>query len=116
MFPKRGEIYLVALDPVQGSEEGKTRPAVIIQNDLGNQFSQTTVVVPVTSRLPERRYPHEIFINGAECGLNKDGTILLAQIRCLDKSRILRKIGTIPLSKMKEVDQGLKKNLALEQS
>ena len=114
MSPKRGEIYLTDFEPVKGSEQGKVRPALIVQNDLGNAFSPTTIVAPITSRISNRNYPHEVFLDAAECGLEKDGTILIAQIRCVDKARLLRKLGRVPEPRLAQVNHALKKNLALE--
>ncbi len=101
------------LDPVQGSEQGKKRPCLIVQNDLGNQFSPTTVVLPITSRVSERRYPHEVFISSNDSGLDLDGTVLAAQLRCVDKQRLVGRVGRLSTLKMAEVGLAIKINLLL---
>ena len=74
---KRGQIVMVKLDPVVGSEQGKTRPALIIQNDIGNEFSPVTIVAPITSRIIDKQYPTNVQISKKESGLDKESTILL---------------------------------------
>jgi mRNA interferase MazF len=107
----RGEIYLVNLDPVKGSEQGKTRPCVIIQNDHGNQHSPVTIIACITSNLSRNGYPTNVFITARETGLTYDSLVILNQIRTVDKSRLTSKIGAIPAAKMLEVDAALKISL-----
>lgn len=104
MFPKRGEIYLVNLDPTIGSEIKKTRPAVIIQNDVGNQYSPTTIIAPVTSG-GKAIYPVEVEVKAPEGGLNNDSLILLNQIRAIDKRRLVKQLGNLNQDTMSRVDQ-----------
>jgi len=110
MFPLRGEIYWVSLDPTKGSEQGKTRPCVVIQNDIGNQFSPTTI----TSQLSEKEYPHEVVVTAQESGLGKAGVVLLGQIRCVDKSRLSKRISKLPGELMKKINNAIKVSLDLE--
>ncbi len=115
MSIKRGEILLVNFDPVKGSEQGKTRPAVIVQNDIGNAYSSTTIVVPITSRIREKNYPTDVFVTAKEIGLEKDGTINCAQISTISvKHRALKKLGALNPSTMKKVDEALKTSLELK--
>src|SRR5512133_314683 len=86
MFVKRGEIYWVEFEPVEGSEQGGRRPALVVQNDLGNSFSPTTVVVAVTRTIPPRPYPFTVLIEPAESGLPEQGTINCAQIAVVQQS------------------------------
>lgn len=110
-YPKRGEIYWVRLDPTIGSEIAKTRPAIIISNDVGNQYSERVVVAPITSKGVDKVYPFEVKIPKEESGINKISKILLEQIRTVDKSRLSRKIGKLTLKKMEEVNKAIRLSL-----
>lgn len=83
----RNDIVLVNLDPVIGSEQGKTRPALIIQNDIGNKYSPTTTVAPITSRIFSKQFPTNVEVDKTNSPLREKSTILLNQIRTIDKSR-----------------------------
>jgi mRNA interferase MazF len=110
---RRGEIYLVSLDPTVGSEIKKTRPALIIQNDVGNKYSPLTIVAPITSTARAKKYPTEVNITAKESGLDSDSTVLLNQIRTVDTSRIVRKLGALSQAKMREVDEAIRISLAI---
>ena len=99
---RRGEIYFARLNPVEGSEQGNIRPVLIIQNDVGNQFSQTTIVAAITGKKKKRSFPTHvpIFIAGRKYA----STIMLEQIRTIDKSRILGYVGQADDSTMKAVN------------
>ena len=99
---RRGEIYFARLNPVEGSEQGNIRPVLIIQNDVGNQFSQTTIVAAITGKKKRRSLPTHvpIFIDGRKYA----STIMLEQIRTIDKSRILGYVGQADDSTMKAVN------------
>lgn len=112
-FPRRGEIYLTNLEPIKGSEQGKIRPCLIVQNDVGNRFSPTTIVVPMTSKVHTKDYPHEIFVRSADSGLTKDGMLLLGQIRAIDKGRIIKKLSIASNDLMTQVDAGIKVTLGI---
>ena len=114
MDVKRGEIFLVKLDPVVGSEQGKTRPAVVIQNDIGNKYSQVTIIAPITSRIPEKEYPTDVNILPQESGLPEQSTILTNQIRSIDKTRIVKKLGKLDDFVMRKINLALKESLALD--
>jgi mRNA interferase MazF len=109
----RGDIFLVNLDPVKGSEQGKTRPCVVIQNDLGNQYSPVTIIACITSNIERRAYPTNVFITAKETDLDHDSLVILNQIRTVDKSRLIKKLGIISEAKMLEVDAALKISLGL---
>ena len=112
---RRGEIYWADLDPVRGHEQaGGSRPVLIIQNDVGNQYSGTTIAAAITSRISKKRLPVHVEIPAQESGLPKDSLVLLEQIRTLDMGRLKRKAGELPAYKMREVDIALHKSLALE--
>lgn len=111
---RRGDIVLVRLDPVVGSEQGKTRPGVIIQNDDGNKFSPTTIVAPVTSKVFSKEYPTNVFLPVGSFGLSESSTVLLNQVRTVDKVRIIKRIGILNDSFMKKVDFAVKISLGLD--
>ena len=111
---KRGDIVLVNLEPVLGSEQGKTRPCLVLQNDIGNATSPTTIVAAITS-VTEKEYPFTVFLPEGEANLPKDSTVLLNQLRTVSiNDRIIKKIGTVPASRMIRVNQAVKISLALD--
>src|SRR3989344_1201183 len=105
---KRGDILLVNFEPVKGSEQGKIRPAVVLQNNILNKFTPLTIVAPLTSKIYEKEYPTNVFVRKEDSMLKNDSTILLNQIRTIDKRRILQKIGFLDLFTMKKVDMAIK--------
>lgn len=111
---QRGDIVLVNLNPVIGSEQGKIRPALIIQNNIGNETSPTTIVAPITSKIFTKEFPTNVEISPKESKLEKDSTILLNQIRTIDKSRILRKLSYIDGNLMEKVNLAIRVSLGLE--
>jgi len=114
MIIKRGDIVLVNLDPVVGSEQGKTRPALVIQNDIGNAYSPTTIVAPITSKVFSKEFPTNVQATPADSGLERDSTIMLNQIRTIDKSRIAKKIGKLSAELMKKVNFAIKASVGLD--
>jgi mRNA interferase MazF len=105
-FPRRGEIWLVSLDPVTGSEIGKTRPALVISNDRNNEFAGTVTVLPITSKT-EKIYPFEVFITEEESRLSRDSKIKCSQVRTIDKKRLIKFLSKLTEEKLKEIKQGL---------
>ena len=110
---KRGDIALANLEPVVGSEQGSVRPVLIIQNDTSNQYSPTTIIAPITSKIYEKEFPTNVKILKNDSGLNKDSTILLNQIRTIDKSRIRKVISKLDNFIMDKVDLAIKIILGL---
>lgn len=108
---KRGDLVVVNLDPVIGSEQGKTRPALVIQNDIGNRYSPTTIVAPITSKIFSKEFSTNVQLSPQDSGLENESTILLNQIRTLDKSRIMKKLGSLQDQIMKKVDVAIKISL-----
>lgn len=104
-IPKRGEVFLVNFDPTLGTEIRKTRPALILQNDISNEYSPITIVAAVTARFDETLYPTEVLIHPPEGGLKKDSVVLLNQIRSIDKQRLIKKLGLLEQGTMKKVDR-----------
>jgi mRNA interferase MazF len=111
--PRRGEVYLVSLDPAVGAEIRKTRPAVVVQNDPTNRRSPITIVAAVTSQFEEPLYPTEVLVRAPEGGLTTDSVVLLNQIRSVDKGRLVRRLGRLRSATMKEVDRALLLSLGL---
>ena len=91
MTPKRGDIFLVSFDPALGAEIQKTRPALILQNDIGNQHSPVTIVAAITSNV-RREGPTSVLVKAPEGGLNVDSLALLNQIRTVDKRRLVKRL------------------------
>lgn len=110
-IPARGEIWLVNFHPGRGSEQQGTRPALILQNNIGNQYSSTTIVAAITSTIKE--YPVTVVLEKGEAGLTHKSMINLAQLLTLDKSRLLKKMGTVSKEKLGEINEALKISLAL---
>ena len=110
---KRGDIYYAELNPVIGSEQGGTRPVLIISNDIGNRHSPTVIVAAITSRVHTKaKLPTHTAIRDFE-GLNKDSIILLEQIRTIDKKRLQEYIGMLSESEMARVDKALAISVSL---
>jgi mRNA interferase MazF len=123
---KRGEIYWVAFDPVKGSEQGGLRPALVVQNDIGNQFSSTTVVVAITRTIPPKAFPFIVVIEPQESGLPERSAINCAQIATIQQDgpnsrlrppkgeSVVHPIGKLNAAKMNQVDKAVKFNLGLK--
>lgn len=110
---KRGDIFYADLNPVVGSEQGGTRPVLIISNDIGNRHSPTVIVAAITSRVHTKaKLPTHTAVNDFE-GLDKDSIILLEQIRTIDKKRLKNHMGTMPDNIMARVDKALAISLAM---
>lgn len=108
----RGEIYLISFSS-NGSEQGGTRPAVVVQNDKGNCYSPTTIVVPLTSQ-EKTLMPTHVTLTPEDCGIIKESTVLCEQIITVDKKRILKKLGDIKnLAKLEDINRKLIVSLAL---
>ena len=86
MAVKRGEIYWVEFDPVKGSEQGGLRPALVVQNDIGNRHSPTTVVVAITRTIPPQSYPFIVVVEPDECGLPARSAVNCAQVATVQQS------------------------------
>ncbi|PZO40017.1 MAG: PemK family transcriptional regulator [Pseudanabaena frigida] len=112
-FPKRGEIYLVNFDPTVGSEIQKTRPALILQNDISNQHSPITIVAALSSQFDIELYPTEVLITPPEGGLTKPSVVLLNQIRSIDRQRLVKRIGIVSNQLMEQVNNAIQISLGL---
>jgi mRNA interferase MazF len=112
-FPRRGEIYLVGFDPTLGHEIQKTRPAVVIQNDISNEYSPITIVAAIRSQFSEPPFPREVVIEPADSGLPKRSAIIVNQIRSVDRLRLQKKVGRLSTQNMERVDEAIKISLGL---
>jgi mRNA interferase MazF len=111
---KRGEIYLVSFDPTVGHEIRKTRPALIIQNDIGNRYSPLTIVAAITSKISHLPYPVEAVIEPSRTnGLDVRSAIRLDQIRTVDRQRLINRLGVTDPSTMAKVNQAIQISLGL---
>src|SRR3989338_5271279 len=104
MIIKRGDIFLANLEPIKGSEQGGIRPVLIIQNDISNKNSPVTIIAAITSKIFEKEYPTNVFVSKEDSKLDKDSTVLLNQIRTIDSSRLMKKIGLLDNFTMNQVD------------
>ena len=113
----RWSIHLANLDPVVGSEQGKTRPVLIIRDEEMNQVVSTLNVLPITSQKPARIiYPNEVLIQESIAGLTKDSIVLCQQIRTLDKKRLIKFIGVLDdILLQKNIAEALRFQLGLNQ-
>ena len=109
---RRGDIFTVDLEPVCGAEQGKARPALVIQNDIGNQYSPTVIVATLTSG-NQLQYDLNVLVKAPEGGLKNDSLILLNQIRTVDKIRLGRYWGRVSAQTMAQVDDAIKISLGL---
>ncbi|OLC11947.1 MAG: PemK family transcriptional regulator [Candidatus Rokubacteria bacterium 13_1_40CM_69_27] len=111
--PLRGEVYFVAFDPTLGAEIRKTRPALLLQNDVANRSSPITIVAAITTKFDQELYPTEVLVRAPEGGLDTDSAILLNQIRSVDRRRLTRRTGRLTRETMRLVDRALMLSLGL---
>jgi len=109
---RRGDIWTVDLEPVVGSEQGKARPALIVQNDIGNLYSPVLIVAALTSG-EEAGYDVQVEVKAPEGGLHHNSLVLLNQIRTIDKRRVGRYWGHLSAETMQRVDEAIKISLGL---
>ncbi len=112
-YPRRGEVYLASLDPTVGAEIKKTRPVLVVQNDVANRYSPIVIVAAITSHSEDTLYPTEVRVESPEGGLTSDSVVLLNQIRSIDKQRLIKRLGILKPATMREVDRALTISLAL---
>ena len=110
-FPKRGEVWLVNWNPDRGSEQAGRRPALVIQNDIGNEKAPTTIVAAISSSV--RIYPMNVAINPPEGGLDQPSIIKTSQILTISKERLEKRLGRLSQDRLKDVDRAIKLSLEL---
>lgn len=108
---RRGDVFYADLSPVVGCEQGGIRPVLIIQNDIGNRYSPTVIVVAITSKLKKELPTH--VESGCMEPLQKNSVVLLEQIRTIDRIRLLEYIGSLSELRMISIDQALSLSLGL---
>lgn len=125
MTVRRGEIFWVEFDPVKGSEQGGLRPALVVQQDVGNAYSPNTIVAAVTRTLPPRPYPFVVVMEPEESGLPERSVVNCAQLATIQQSgpasslrplrgeAVVRPIGRLEGAKLAEVDEALRYSLGL---
>jgi mRNA interferase MazF len=109
----RGDVVWCDSNPVVGSEQAGTRPAVVVQNDAANRSSPCTVVVPFTTKLPRALFPSHAFVPAGIGSLTQDSVALCEQVRVIDKRRIARTVGQLDTTRIAEIDRALRAALAL---
>lgn len=109
----RGDIVLIRPDTLVGREQTGIRPAVVVQNNDGNEFSSVTVVIPLTDSKDKKQYPFMAKIDKGDGGVKKNSYALANQIRVIDKSRIVKNWGHLSDSAIMEVDTALRDELSL---
>ena len=114
MRVKRGDIYYADLSPVVGSEQGGIRPVLIVQNDIGNNYSPTVIAAAITSQRDKTKLPTHIEVTASSCGLAKDSIVLLEQIRTLDKRRLKERMGMLDEASMGQIDKALSVSFGLK--
>jgi len=113
MEVNRGDIYYADLSPVVGSEQGGTRPVLVVQNNVGNKYSPTVIIAAITSQLDKAKLPTHIELKKEKYNLVKDSVVLLEQIRTLDKRRLKEHIGNIDQLTMQKVDVAIMISLGI---
>jgi len=111
---RRGDIYYANLNPVVGSEQGGQRPVLVIQNDIGNTYSPTTIVAAITSKIKRAKLPTHIEISAARYRLEKDSVILLEQLRTIDKQRLKEKIDHLDDEIMAKINEAIEISVGLK--
>jgi mRNA interferase MazF len=102
---KRGEVWLADLNPTQGSEQAGIRPVIIFQNDIVSQFSTTTITIPLTTNLRRAILPICLLIKQGDGGLIQDSVALCFQMRVLDKTRLVRKLGQLNTDTIAQLEE-----------
>ncbi len=111
---RRGDVYFADLTSTVGSEQGGYRPVLVIQNDIGNRFSPTTICIALTSRIHKARLPTHVEIPAKIYPVEKDTVVLCEQIRTLDKSRLKGYVTTLSDDLMRRVDRAIQVSILPE--
>jgi len=111
--PRRGEIWLVRFDPAVGTEIKKTRPAVIISNNMANRYSHAVTVLAITARKSSQLFPFETSLPDDTLGLSKRSKIKCDQVRTVDKQRLPKLLGHVDHETLLKIEDALKLHLGL---
>lgn len=109
--PRRGEIWLVNFNPGRGSEQKGVRPALVVQNNVGNQYAATTIVAAITTTI--KPYPVTVVIRARTCGLPHDSMVNMAQVLTIDKARLIKKLGELTPELLAAANRALRVSLDL---
>ena len=109
----RGDIYFAAFDPVVGSESAKTRPVIVVSNNINNMYAGTVTVLPITSKKLKKTYPFELGLPKGTGNLPQDSKAKADQIRTLDKTRLVKHIGKLKKEHLGLLNEAIKIHLAL---
>jgi mRNA interferase MazF len=104
---RRGDVFLVTFDPTVGAEAKKTRPEVVVSNDINNAHSPIISIAPITSNIT-RVYSFEVEIPPHTAGLKSRSKVMVNQTRAVGKARLIKRMGRLPDDIMKAVDRGLR--------
>lgn len=110
---KRGDVFFANLSPVVGSEQGGSRPVLVIQNNIGNKYSPTVIVAAITSRITKPRMVTHVALEAKKTGLERDSVVLLEQIRTIDKQRLAAQVTHLDSQVMHDVDEALRVSIGL---
>ena len=113
MTIRRGEVHIAALDPVVGKQISKTRPVVVVSNDMNNRYSGTVTVLPVTSGNLDKIYPFEVYLRKGSGNLPKNSKVKADQIRTLDKARLVKRIGELGDDEIAEIEKAMRVHLGV---
>lgn len=113
-LPQRGEIWLVNLEPTMGAEIKKVRPAIIISNDINNEYSSTITVLPVTTDKDNKSYPFEVFIPRGAGNLTQNSKVKCQQIRTIDKMRLIKLYGSLDQEYFKKIEKAVLIHLGID--
>lgn len=108
----RGDIFMADLGQTIGSEQGGVRPVIIIQNNIGNYHSPTTIVAPITTKLNKTSLPTHVTIS-KEDGIETLSVVMLEQIKTIDKVRLIKKLGLISHEEMQFLNKALMISIGL---
>ncbi len=109
---RRGDMYIVNLNPFKGSEQGGTRPVLVLQNNTGNYYCPTLIVAPLSSKIKKRNQPTHVLLKKGR-GLFMDSIVELEQIKTIDKSRVQRYIGKITQKQMAGIENAIRESLGM---
>ena len=112
---RRGDVFYADLSPVVGSEQGGVRPVLVLQNDIGNRYSPTTIVSAITSQIAKARLPTHVELPARVSGLDRDSVILLEQIRTIDKRRLRQRVTHLGDDIMEKVNEALAISVGLKE-
>ena len=112
LIPRRGEVWMVSFSRSRGSEQRGIRPALVIQNDVGNRYAATTIVAAISSTI--KIYPVTVPLKRGEAGLSRPSMVNLAQVLTIDKSRLQRRLGALSALRMESVNAAIKVSLDVE--